>query len=82
MVNLVSKLGILILLLFRPTTIFAIVCFIAGGVATIKSEVVHEKMEIFATVWDEAIQPEIDKGTQQLSGIVDVDDDSSGGDDL
>lgn len=70
MLNLFTRVGVLLLLLLRPMTIFAVFCFFAGGIATLKSDYVHQKMVIVSEVWDKAIQPDLDSVTSQAKDLV------------
>lgn len=70
MLDIVSRFWPFLFFLIRPSVFMALICFVGGGVMTIKNEYVHDKMLVAAKIWDEVLQPDLEKGAVKISNIV------------
>jgi hypothetical protein len=50
--------------------IFAVLCFIAGGVATLESATVNRYMHVAAEVYEKVIYPDIQHKAEQVLDVI------------
>lgn len=54
----IPRFWLVLLLLVRPSVLFAAFAFVAGGVATQESPVVAQKIAVVARIFDDVLLPE------------------------